>query len=254
MIRILSVLICFLFTSAAFSQNFIEENYQSYLNNEDITRVQIGERMFNIAAIMTKDAKSEDAKDAHQIVSKIKSFDLLSMENIANPNQAFAAGLAKCQHLDELIRVKDKTTNVSIRIDEENDVIREIVGLIASDSGFVVFTLVGEIDINEVGKLVNKIQDEKMMGNLLGTKKVEIEEVKVFPNPSKKNATTTIEIPENLIGGKLVVYDLSGKKITDLELSSSSLELNTSTLSNATYMLKFEKGPISINKKLIIIE
>jgi hypothetical protein len=253
MTKFLSVLICFLFTQSAFCQNFIEDNYQKYLSQENITRVQVSERMFNIASILTRDADSQDAKDAHKIVSKIKSFDLLSINDIANPNEAFKAGLAKCSNLDELIRVKDKNTNVSIRIDEDNDVIHQIVGLIASDSEFVVFTLVGEIDIKEIGSLVNKLQDEKV-GKMLGTQKVSFEDVKVYPNPSKKGQSITIEVPDNLTGGKLVINDLSGKKIQEHNLTSARLEISTASMAQSTYMLKFEKGTTQINKKLILIE
>ncbi len=253
MTKLLTALICLLFTQSAFCQNFIEENYQQYLNQENITRVQVSERMFNIASILTRDSENQDTKDAHKIVSKIKFFDLLSINDIANPNEAFRAGIAKCGNLDELIRVKDKNTNVSIRIDEDNDVIRQIVGLIASDSEFVVFTLVGEIDIKEIGNLVNKLQDEKV-SKMLGTQKVSFEDVKVYPNPSKKGQNSTVEVPENLVGGKLAIFDAAGKRVQEHNLMSSKLEINTSNMQNATYMLKFEKGTTQINKKLILIE
>lgn len=253
MTKFLSALLCFLFTQSAFCQNFIEENYQKYLNEENITRVQVSERMFDIAAILTKDAQNEDTQNAHKIVSKIKFFDLLSINNVADPGEAFRAGIAKCGNFDELIRVKDKNNNVSIRIDEDNDVIHQIVGLIASDSEFVVFTLVGEIDIKEIGTLVNKLQDDKV-GKMLGTQKVDFNDVKVYPNPAKKGQTNTVEVPENLIGGKLVIYDASGKKIQDYDLNAPTLEINTSNMHNSTYMMKFEKGTTQINKKLIILE
>lgn len=253
MTKFLSVLICFIFTQSSFCQNFIEENYQKYLSQENITRVQVSERMFNIASILTRDVENKDTKDAHKIISKIKSFDLLSINDLANPNEAFLAGMAKCRNFDELIRVKDKNTNVSIRIDEENEIIHQIVGLIASDSEFVVFTLVGEIDLKEIGTLVNKLQDENV-GKMLGTQKVSFEDVKVYPNPSKKGQINTVEVPENLIGGKLVIYDTTGKKIQEHDLTTSRLEINTLDMNESTYMLKFEKGTMQINKKLILIE
>ncbi len=253
MTKIINLFICCLITFTSFSQSFIEENYASLANQEDVTRVTVGEKMFSIAATLTKDAKDSDTKEAHKFISKIKSFDLLSVENIGDGFSKFKAGLAKCQNFEELIRVKDKENNISIRIDESNDVIHQIIGLIAADSNFVVFNLVGDIDINEINTLINHIQDEKV-SKILGTKNFKVDDVKVYPNPAKSGQKTTLDIPENLVGGTLSIFDMEGRKVKEMKLEGSSVELNTAGYSNNTYMLKFEKGPIMLNRKLIIIE
>ena len=248
--RSIFFLVCLLFTSFTYAQNFIEDNYAHFLDRDDITRVTVGERMFNIAATLTKDSENREAYD---LVSKIKSFDLISVEGLSNPQNEFKAGIAKLKGFEELVRVKDKENNIVIMVDETHEIIHELVGIIAADSEFVVFDLVGEIDLNEISKLTSKLQDEHL-GKIQGISSLGMDDVKVYPNPVKRGNEVNVDVPENMIGGKVKVIDVSGKTVVQQELSSNNLRLEGSQLNANSYFLEFENKGVIVRKKLIVIE
>ena len=248
--RSLFFMVCLLFTTFTYAQNFIEDNYAHFLDRDDITRVQVGERMFNIAATLTKDAEN---REAHDLVSKIKSFDLISIEKLSNPQSEFKAGLAKLKGFEELVRIKDKENNIAIMVDESNEIIHELVGIIAADSEFVVFDLVGEIDLNEISKLTSKLQDENL-GKIQGISNLGLDEVKVYPNPVKRGSEVSVDVPANMIGGKVKVIDISGKTVSQQELTGNSLRLEGDQFNANSYFLEFENKGIIVRKKLIVIE
>lgn len=244
----------FLFASnLLLCQNFIETNYKHFLDNEDITRVQISEKMFSFASALTKNIEDEEGKKAHKLVSKIKGFDLIRLPNITNANKEFRSGYQKLSDFEELIRVKDNTNNVAILVKENNDIIYELVGLIAADSEFVAFTLIGEIDLNEIGELTKSLGKETLT-NIKGISNLEFDDVKVYPNPAKANSKVSVDVPQKLKGGKLTLYDLDGKLIQTQNIDGTSLEVQTNKLTAGSYMLKMENGTFTVNRKIIVVE
>ena len=70
---------------------------------------------------------------------------------------------------------------------------------------------------------------------------------KIYPNPT--NGNFNIEIDENLIGSKAIIYNLLGQKIKDFKLNSTTTNQN---LNKGIYLLEIEKEGIKTTKKLII--
>ena len=248
--RSIFFLACLLFTSFSYAQNFIETNYAHLLDREDITRVQVGERMFNIAATLTKEG---DNREAHDLISKIKSFDLIKVGGLSIPQSEFKAGIAKVKGFDELIRVKDKETNVAILVDESHDIIHELIGIVAADSEFVVFHLIGEIDLNEISKLTSKLQNDHL-GSIQGLSDLGLDNVKVYPNPVKKGSEVNLEVPEKMVGGSVKVIDMNGRTVHQQKLDSTSLRLDGNALLSNSYFIEFENKGVNLKKKLIVIE
>ncbi|MBK8701265.1 MAG: DUF4252 domain-containing protein [Saprospiraceae bacterium] len=241
---------CLLSANLLLSQTFIEENYSHFLDRDDLTRVQVGERMFNIASVLTQDAAS---KEAHELVSKIKAFDLIRVPGLQDPQKEFKTGLSRLSGFEELVRIKDKDTHVAILVDESNGVVHELVGIIAADSEFVVFNLIGEIDLNEISKLTSKLQQEQL-NKISGLQDLKIDEIKIYPNPSRKGNDIKVEVPENMVGGKVYVRDINSRTVQTLELKGQSLEISGSGLTSSNYFLEFENAGLSVKKKLIVIE
>ena len=247
------LLFCILFTNIASSQNFIEKNFSKHLENENTTRVQLSQKMFQMIATMTSEMTDEDAKKAHDIAAKITSFDLIVLSDLANPQAEFTNAMAKLKNYDQLVRVKEKNTNVSIVVDGDDDVIREIVGIVAEENEFIVFTLNGEIDIKEIGQLTETLQSDAFKGmaknHNLGGK-----DTKVFPNPVKKGSNVVVDIQEDLVGASITVIDAAGKVFCTVVSKERSNDIDTSNLLPGSYSIRIEKGATIITKKLIILE
>jgi len=71
--------------------------------------------------------------------------------------------------------------------------------------------------------------------------------ISVYPNPS--SGIFNIEINENLIGSKAIIYNLLGQKIKDFKLNSTTTNQN---LNKGIYLLEIEKEGIKTVKKLIV--
>jgi hypothetical protein len=243
------------YLSNVFAQSFIETNYKSHLQKENITRVMVSEKMFAMANTFVKNSNDPDATKVQNIISKIKSFDLLRMKDGIDANQEFAKGMSSLnKKYEELIRVKHEKNNVALMIDEDNDIIHEMVGLIAADSEFVVFNLVGEINLNEVSEIIQKF-DEKGLKGLKGIGDLHSKtEIEVYPNPAKINSKISFKAQDDMVGGTISINDINGKLIHTQKIQNTNEDLPTHNLGAGTYIVKYEKDGYTINKKVLITE
>jgi hypothetical protein len=235
------------------AQSFIENNFKNILNDEKLIRVQLGGKAFNMLHTLGKGSDDEDFKKVVDLVSKIKSFDLIALEKTEKGNELFKAALNNASGFEELIRVKSEKANVNIRIKENNNIVSEVIGIINADSAFAVFDLVGEININDIGELANKV-NESNLNKVFKKSNLELGELNVYPNPVVKGQNVKVEVPNSVVGGKAYIYDSTGRKVKEVNLNSSNIELNISDLTSSKYVIKFEKGDTSISRKLIITE
>jgi hypothetical protein len=71
--------------------------------------------------------------------------------------------------------------------------------------------------------------------------------VKVFPNPS--NGNFTIQMDRNLIGSKVSIYSMLGKKIREFRIETTNLNQN---MNKGMYLIEIQKENQKLVKKLII--
>jgi type IX secretion system substrate protein/concanavalin A-like lectin/glucanase superfamily protein/peptide-N-glycosidase F-like protein len=74
-------------------------------------------------------------------------------------------------------------------------------------------------------------------------------EISVYPNPS--NGHFTVE-GADLMGSKIVVFDILGNIVAEKTADTSLVEFNQSNLSSGIYMIKIEKQKQIVVKKLIV--
>jgi hypothetical protein len=242
-----------LFTINSSAQSFIDKHYSSYGNREDATRISIGSKAFSMFNTFAQNSKDQETKEINKVVSKIKSFDMLVVEKVENPMAEFKKGLNDINGFEELIKVKSNDANVSIQINETNNVIHEIVGLIASDNEFIVFNLVGEISMDEMGQIMSQV-DEQNISKVLKSKNLQLGDVKMYPNPVKQGEKVTVQVPESMKGGTAILYDVDGKKISEYKIEGDSIEVETYKLKNSTHLIKFQNNGTTYTRKLIVTE
>jgi hypothetical protein len=245
--------ICVLFTTINFAQSFIEKQFSHIHDDEKITRVQVSGKAFSMISTLAEGSSDKDAQEASKVFSKIKSFELIAMDSHPNPLEAAKLALQQASGFEELIKVKSNNTNVTLMIKERNNIVSEIVGIVAEEKKLIIFNLLGEIDMNDINKLTEKVQSSSLLQNVT-KKNLQIGDVKIFPNPAKKGQKTTLTIPENLKGGSLTLFDLEGKIINTYPLTNDEIEIETDKLKNVVHVLKFQKGETTYTRKLIIME
>ena len=242
----------------SYAQNFVSDNYQNYLDAENSTVVQVHGVTFQLAADFLEEADNENTDEIRETLRTIKSFQLVAMPDLANPQSEYSGGLSKLNdNFDELVNVKDQESRFSVHIDEEDGIVYELVGLGSeSDEGkFLAFSLTGEIPLEMIGEIMNKVESKggKDLMNILDDKEIEISSINVYPNPTSANNRLTVEIPDNLIGGEGLFVDLNGKVITKFEIQNQIQELKTDGLSPGYYVVSLSKDGTTVKRKVNVI-
>ncbi|SFD11069.1 protein of unknown function [Algibacter lectus] len=149
--------------------------FEKYSDNSDVTYVSIKPKMFQMIAKMGINVEDEEAKAYMDMVKSITSF-----KTMITDNKVIAADLAKwvksrSSALEELMEVKDDGTNVNFYVKEGKDAdhVKELLIFVNGVDKFmeegievggkerkietVVVSLTGDIDLNEISKLTDKM-------------------------------------------------------------------------------------------------
>lgn len=149
--------------------------FDKYSDNNDVTYVNIKPKMFQMIAKMGINVEDEEAKAYMDMVKSITSF-----RTIVTDNKAISADISKWVKsrsggLEELMEVKDDGTEVKFYVKEGKDAdhVKELlifvngIDQVMDDKieingkerkiETVVVSMTGNIDLNEISKLTNKM-------------------------------------------------------------------------------------------------
>jgi len=149
--------------------------FEKYNDNSDVTYVSIKPKMFQMIAKMGINVEDEEAKAYMDMVKSITSF-----KTMITDNKEIAADLgnwvkSRSSSLEELMEVKDDGTNVNFYVKEGKDAdhVKELLIFVNGVDKYmdesievggesrrietVVVSLTGDIDLNEISKLTDKM-------------------------------------------------------------------------------------------------
>jgi len=146
---------------AAFSQDVIERYFKGMNNDEQVTKVSISSKMFEL--FMHIDSEEESEKELLETVSKLKGMKMLIKEDVADGEQLYKSAIKKPNaDYEVLMTVEDDDEDLTFFIREENGVIAELVMIAGGKENFVLLSLIGEIDLNQIAKLSRSMNIEGM--------------------------------------------------------------------------------------------
>ena len=146
---------------AAFSQDVVERYFKEMNNDEQVTKVSISSKMFEL--FMHIDSEEASEKELLETVSKLKGMKILIKEEIANGEQLYKSAIKKpIADYEVLMTVEDDDEDLTFFIREENGVIAELVMIAGGKDNFVLLSLIGEIDLNQIAKLSHSMNIEGM--------------------------------------------------------------------------------------------
>ena len=253
----ISLIICAFISFQLSAQNAVEKYFSNHLDNQEATVVQVSGKLFQYAATIVPEEMENDeefpVKDAKDFLKNITSFTLVKVDSLVNSNDEYRRGLNSLgDEFEELVRVRDKENKVSIMINETNDVIHEIVALITTDNEFVVAALTGEMRLDQIQDIISKIDSDGMQSVMSGVD-VSLEDMKVFPNPATADAQVVVEIPQEMIGGNITVFDFSGNEVQTMPANDTRSEIRTDGLAGGQYIVEINKAGVTLKKKFIIV-
>lgn len=255
--KYLSLIICGLISIQLTAQNAVEKYFSNHLDNDEATVVQVSGKLFQYAAAIVPEEMESDEefpiKDAKNFLGNITSFTLVKVDALKNSNEEYKRGLTSLgSEFEELVRVRDKDNKVSIMIHESNDVIHEIVALITTEKEFVAAALTGEMKLDQIQDIISSIESKEMESIMRGVD-VELEDMKVYPNPTTPNSTMVLEIPEKMMGAEAVIFDMSGNQVRTMTINDRKTEIDTNGLSEGQYVMAVDKAGVTLKKSFIVV-
>jgi len=152
-ILILSVAVLFSFAGMA-QDNVITRLFSDYQTQENFTKVNVSSKMFSLFTEI--DGEDEAEKAVLDAMSKLKGVKALVSDSETDGSALFKDALSRVSKdasYEELMSVQDKEEEVMFMIRNEGDIIAELFMLIRGSNDFVVMTLYGEIDLNQIAKI-----------------------------------------------------------------------------------------------------
>ena len=252
--KLLSLLVLCLLAQIGFSQNIIDTHFSHYKGHDDFTTIHIGGKMFEIASQLEieVDIEGQDVKKLQDMASQITSFDMIVGEEMTSPKGEFkkAVNAVRNSH-EELMRVNNKDGAFLLKIDEHKGTIREVVGIGHGQDEFLVFSLMGSIELEELGSVINNL-NEHALHQIEASLEGNVTKFKVYPNPVAASAELNIEVPEKLQGGEVQILDLNGKVVK--ALSANDANLTAKGLNPGNYVVRIIKGETQMTKKIIVLQ
>ncbi len=242
-------------SSSLLAQNVIDRHFDYLLLQEDVTNVNINGKMFellNNISVEVDSEEDEELQEMQEFLSSIRSFQLVAAKP-TSARKSFVTGKNSIEKdYEELLSVQDKEGSFFLYIDEHNGTVHEVVGIGTDNDKLMVFSLLGSMKLEQVGKVASHIQDTGI-DQLSKVKDFEIDQVKVYPNPAKANGNFTLESSEAFDNGVANLYDSNGSLVKTYRVNSTNEQHDLGDLSEGNYILQLTKNDISIKKKIIVV-
>jgi hypothetical protein len=136
--------------------NPVDEMFNKYSEKQGFTVVSISSKMFSMFA--NKDAENKDADD---IISKLKSIKILTVEDsLLNKNLNFYSELSKKLDLsvyEELMVVKEGPDITKFLIKQSGNIISELLVIKGGPGGNSLISIRGELNLKNISDLSKSV-------------------------------------------------------------------------------------------------
>jgi hypothetical protein len=151
-------------TTGLFAQNdAISRFYSAYEEGEGFTKITMGSKMFQM--FMHLEGTTEQEKQMIETVSKIEGMKILALENdqIGKSQEMYKSALKKpSSEYETLMTVEDEGIKMSFFIRESNGKVAELLMISGGPSEFMIMSLLGDIDLNQIANLGRSMNIEGM--------------------------------------------------------------------------------------------
>ncbi|MET1259740.1 DUF4252 domain-containing protein [Flagellimonas sp. DF-77] len=149
--------------------------FDRFENADNIGSVTVNKGMLGIVASMSADDADQDTRDFIDLAKSIDNIKVfVSEDKKASADMAAAMKkYVKSSTLEELMKVRDGDTNVRfyVKTGKDADHVSELLMFVTGVDGkkdrphfeTVLMTMTGDIDLNKVGALVNKMNMPKQL-------------------------------------------------------------------------------------------
>ncbi len=139
--------------------NAVEKYYSNYAEDDRFTKVSISSKMFNLFTNFNAD--DPDEQQVIETISKLKGLKILVGNEITESASIYKSALSTASsHFEELMTVENADQEMVFYIQESNGTITELLMLMYEGTGVMILSLVGDIDLQELSNLSDKMEIE----------------------------------------------------------------------------------------------
>ena len=244
----LAGLILMAFSTSAQS-DIISTYFSEYEDREDVTTVMFSGKTFELLGQV--DVEETELQEYKEMASQITGLRIIVDDNDPSAIQTAKAAQKRIpSNFEELISVKEKDTEFKLLIDEQGGVVRELVGIVGSDSTFAIMSLVGNMKMSDVGQVTQQLMKAGSTVHAgLGSMSSDI---RVFPNPVEKNGALSVEFSEDLSSSQVRVYNSAGTEVKAFTAQSGMNSIDVSGLDKGVYVIRVDSDEKEVSGKFII--
>ncbi|MBT8180490.1 MAG: DUF4252 domain-containing protein [Eudoraea sp.] len=151
---------------------FSQSIFDKFEDSDEVSSVIVNKNMFNLLVKMDVDVDDPEAQDFMNIAKSLSGLKVFITEDkaVSADMQATVDKYLKSSSLEELMRVKDKDTNVKFYVkngkdeDHVSELLMFVTGIDNVDVEIndrkietVLLTLTGDIDLTKIGSLTKKM-------------------------------------------------------------------------------------------------
>ena len=151
---------------------FSQSIFDKFEDSDEVSSVIVNKNMFNLLVKMDVDVDDPEAQDFMNIAKSLSGLKVFITEDkaVSADMQATVNKYLKSSSLEELMRVKDKETNVKFYVkngkdeDHVSELLMFVTGIDNVDMDIndrkietVLLTLTGDIDLTKIGSLTKKM-------------------------------------------------------------------------------------------------
>lgn len=239
----------FIAVSASAQTDVITTYFSEYNDREDVTTIVLSGKAFEMLGEI--DVEEEDLQEYKAMASQITGLRVIVDDNDPTAiRTAYNAQKRLPAGFEELISVKDKNTNFKLLVDEQGGVVKEIIGIAGSNNTFAIMSLIGNMRMNDVGQMSQQLAK----AGLSAFEELEgiTSDIKVFPNPVKKNGELNVTFSEDLSASQARVFNSGGVEVKAFTTQSGMNSVDISGMEQGVYIIKIDKGDKEVSGKFII--
>jgi hypothetical protein len=136
------------------NRDAIQKFFQSYANDESFTSVLVTGKIFEMMSKI--ESTDPDFNDMKAAIKNIKCVNILTHEGNGIGYYKEALSKIDLKEYEPLMVVKGKE-NVQFLTKTTGNVINELVLLVGNSEDFALISFVGDLDLNMISKLANKV-------------------------------------------------------------------------------------------------
>ena len=140
-------------------ENAIDEHFSEYADDDRFTKVSISSKMFNL--FTNVDSDNPDEQQVIETISKLTGLKMLIGNELENTSSLYASAINELSgDYEELMTIEDSEHELVFYIEETDGKISELVMVMYEGTNLLILSLVGDIDLQELSNLSDKMEIE----------------------------------------------------------------------------------------------